>query len=584
MNTCARCGSTHMGKGKICVACQGRPHSTLEFKAVSAGPTMQTPEEKSPPMPRQPGAGEPVAPRPTPKPVAAVVKVTGEMHLRNTPTTGSGADDTQEIDPLIGREPLGQYRILAKIGEGGFGSVYIADQLGVGRKAVIKVLRANLAGSEAFVKRFQREASVLAALDHHNLVRLFNFGRLPDGQLFLAMEYGGDRTLADEIKANGRLAIERSLRIAEQVCLALHEAHARGVIHRDLKPANIMLGQKEGHDWVKVVDVGIAKILDAAEVDDGQARLTADGTIIGTPAYFSPEQARGLPLDGRSDVYSMGCVLYETISGQLPINARTPVDFVRAHCMDAPVPLSERGIVMPPSLQALIARALAKSPQERPTAKELAARLAEERALLGRKPGKSRQVIAAVAAGCIAILSVSAAVLWPRKPKKPVPSLPPAVAITAETAAPVPAEPPRAPPQPAIAPPAASATSPAAVPVNAEEIKPPETKPAETVSRPRHSRADPWAARIARVAALSTSRKYAEAVLEGERALRQNPPPAAKGSLFKLMGNASYDNGDGEAALRYFESYRQYCPPGDLPALNKMLDRLRADLGLAPSR
>ncbi|HYV67663.1 MAG TPA: serine/threonine-protein kinase, partial [Myxococcales bacterium] len=207
-------------------------------------------------------------------PLAAPAASTAETEVRTTPVEGTRLDDGSGDDPLIGQTPLGQYTILKRIGEGGFGSVYLADQIGVARKAVIKVLRRNLVGSQRFVKRFQREAAVLGALDHHHLIRLFNFGELPGGQLFLAMEYGGDRTLADEIKQHGRLGFERALRITEQVCLALHEAHVHGVVHRDLKPANIMLGQKEGVDWVKVVDVGIAKILDTADVDDGQSGLT----------------------------------------------------------------------------------------------------------------------------------------------------------------------------------------------------------------------------------------------------------------------------------------------------------------------
>jgi tRNA A-37 threonylcarbamoyl transferase component Bud32 len=602
MNTCPRCGSNYLGQGKVCGSCAGQPHSPSELRAVAAGPTLQTPERKPPPPSTPPSERDTHIPKPKP---SAGAGTTGEIPARITGGGGAGADDTQEIDPLIGREPLGQYRILEKIGEGGFGAVYLADQLGVARKAVIKVLRKDLAGSQDFVKRFQREASVLAALDHHNLVRLFNFGTLPGGQLFLAMEYGGDKTLADEIRLNHRLSLERSLRIAEQVCLALHDAHARGVVHRDLKPANIMLGQKEGLDWVKVVDVGIAKILDSTEAATGQkARLTADGMIIGTPAYFSPEQARSLPIDGRSDVYSLGCVLYEMICGELPIAAKSPVDFVRAHCMDAPMLLRERGVEVPAPVQGLVSRALAKNPAERPTAKEMAALLGRERARLEGKRGARKRVALVAGAGVAAIcLTLVVVRLFGREPTPPRATPPDALAVrpepvTPSAAAPAPAV--AATPAPAVAatpaPAAASTPPPAAAKAESTAPEPAaatqsegKPKPEVTASRPKHARAkaaaaDPWPARVAYIAQLSSARKYRAAIAEGEKALGQNPHPAARAALYKALGKASYDDGDEAAALRYLQLYRPYCLPDEIKPLNEQLNRLRADLGLPPAR
>jgi tRNA A-37 threonylcarbamoyl transferase component Bud32 len=548
MSTCPRCRSNYPGSGKVCPACTGKPHSSSELRALAAGPTVPAPV----------GLPAPAVARARRPPPSVTVDL--------APATTVRQDKDPTADPLIGQMPLGQYKILKKIGEGGFGAVYVADQMGVNRKAVIKVLRKDLAGSGAFVRRFQREASILAALDHHHLIRLFNFGELPDGQLFLAMEYGGDRTLAEEITLIGRLDFDRALRITEQVCSALQEAHVRGVIHRDLKPANIMLGQRAGHDWVKVVDVGIAKILDTADVDDGQSQLTAAGMIIGTPAYFSPEQARSLPLDGRSDVYAMGCVLYEMISGKLPIVAQTPVDFVRAHCMDAPVPLRKRGIGAPPALESLIARTLAKSPADRPTAGELMALVAATRSRIARKAASARKqrTVRVSAAACVLVLCL-AAVWWRWQ----------------IGAAPAPLPVPEAPARPA------------ARPAIAVESPPPQPRPeplAAAVPPPAPPAADPaeqksakWSRRAAHIDDLVKAGKLQQAIGESERALGEGPPRAIKGMLYKALGNASHDNGDSEAAYRYFQLYREYCPAGELAALNEKLRQLRVDLGLPPA-
>jgi serine/threonine-protein kinase len=269
-------------------------------------------------------------------------------------------------DTLVGSTLLGQFTLQQRIGAGGFGAVYLAEQIGLGRKAVVKISHPSLARDPVFQQRFQREAKVLASLDHHHLVKLYNYGELPSGQTFLVMEYGGDRTLADEIRQVGRLPVARALRICEQICDALSEAHNRGIVHRDLKPANILLGRKDDDEWVKVVDVGIAKLLEKrAEKPIASETLTAFGEIVGTPAYFSPEQARGLAVDARSDIYSLGVVLYEALTGKLPITASTPVDYVRAHAVEAPTPMSVHGVELPQVIETLVYKALEKNPAKR---------------------------------------------------------------------------------------------------------------------------------------------------------------------------------------------------------------------------
>jgi len=353
------------------------------------------------------------------RPVQTSARVTASGRQRTPQRLGDGPEEPSitQVDPLIGQTPLGQYKILSKIGEGGFGAVFLADQLGVGRKAVIKVLRQALVGSEDFVKRFEREAAVLAQLENQHLVRLYNFGRLDDGQLFLAMEYGGDTTVADVIKRQGHLEADRALVIAEQICEALEDAHGHGIVHRDLKPQNVLVSRRNTTDWAKVVDVGIAKILDA---DDGEVpaqHLTGTGVVIGTPAYFSPEQARGLSVDGRSDLYALGIVLYEMLSGTLPIKGISGLDFVRAHAVDPPTPFSRNGIELPPYIEKVVFRALEKNPAKRyQSAEEMRRALVEARARMysgGGSRGPRKLLYAGVAAAAAAA-AVSLAVYLAR--------------------------------------------------------------------------------------------------------------------------------------------------------------------------
>jgi serine/threonine-protein kinase len=267
---------------------------------------------------------------------------------------------------LVGTVLPGQFQVTRVLGAGAFGTVYLAEQLGVGRLAVVKVVKPELVSSAHLLARFEREARVLASLGHHHLVQLYVADRLPNGQPFLAMEYGGDRTLQEEIRRAGKLEPARALLIAEQVCEALNEAHTHHpkVIHRDLKPANVILSEKAGLDFVKVVDVGMARLLGPSDSLD-ESLITARGALVGTPAYFSPEQARGEPADERSDLYALGCMLFEMLSGRLPFDARSPHQFIHAHCYEAPLPLEAVGLVAADDLRHALYRALEKEPADR---------------------------------------------------------------------------------------------------------------------------------------------------------------------------------------------------------------------------
>ncbi|MCA1828239.1 MAG: serine/threonine protein kinase, partial [Myxococcales bacterium] len=278
------------------------------------------------------------------------------------------------------------------------------------------------------------------------------------------MEYGGDRTLAQELHDEGRFEVRRALHIMSQVLDALFEAHQMGIVHRDLKPANVLLGVRGGEEWVKVVDVGIAKVM--AGDDEGQPdeRLTGTGMVLGTPSYYSPEQARGLAIDGRSDLYAAGIVLYEMLTGQLPIKGRTPIDYVRAHAVDAPTPARKYGVSLPEGVEKIIVKALQKDPGKRyANAREMKAAVDAALQALPRRAGESRvpwRPIAIAAAASLVLVggivagvqlgAVDRVTRWKaaRVAPKPPPEPPPEPARQAAA--------PAAPPQPAPGPVAAA--------------------------------------------------------------------------------------------------------------------------------
>src|SRR5690606_868236 len=221
--------------------------------------------------------------------------------------------------------------------------------------------------------RFRNEAKAAASLEGPHIVQIFNWGELDDGTLFMAMEYLPGRTLAQLIGERGALEPELTVTIAEQSCAALSEAHAAGIIHGDLKPSNIMLierGLRDQPTFIKVLDFGVAKL----EGSD----ITRSGAMFGTPQYMSPEQLRGDSLDGRSDLYSLGVMLYEMLAGELPFSSPTAVGFVTAHLHEQPPPLPAS---VPRALAEVVMMLLAKQADERPT--DAAAVVVELRAALG---------------------------------------------------------------------------------------------------------------------------------------------------------------------------------------------------------
>jgi len=291
-------------------------------------------------------------------------------------------------DKLPGTMLAGKYKILKKIGEGGMGSVYIANQEPIDRKVAVKVLLGKLAEDEISVRRFEQEARAISKMQHPNTVTIYDFGRTVDAhdeeRLYIVMEYLKGRTLTQVLRAEGQLSGSRASRILRQVCASLADAHTAGIIHRDLKPDNIFLTEVGGDsDWVKVLDFGVAKLADA----ESAGTLTQTGMIFGTPKYMSPEQAEGKPLDFRADVYALGVILYELLTGRPPFVADTPVGLLLKHISQPPPPFAELrpDLQVDPRLEAITMKALAKQPDDRfQMVQELAGELeAFERAATG---------------------------------------------------------------------------------------------------------------------------------------------------------------------------------------------------------
>jgi len=269
----------------------------------------------------------------------------------------------------------GKYQILGKLGQGGMGIVYKARHLHFDELCALKVVTSHLAEEAGFLQRFRAEALVMRKLAHPNAVRVQDFDETEDGRPFMVMEYVEGRSL-DKLLATGiPFPPRRAVRITLQAASALGAAHALGIIHRDIKPANILLAEgPDGGDLVKVLDFGVAKVKEGSTLVMG-ASLTRTGFVVGTPEYMSPEQARGVrgdELDGRTDLYSLGVVLYEMLTGRLPFTADTPVMMLMAHVQTEPLDPRQLRADLPAPLTALVLRTLEKDPDRRfPTAEAL---------------------------------------------------------------------------------------------------------------------------------------------------------------------------------------------------------------------
>ncbi len=311
-------------------------------------------------------------------------------------------------------EMIGEYRVEEKLGEGGMGRVYAAVHPVIGKRAAIKVLRHELSASADATERFVIEARAVNAISHPNIVDIFAFGELLDGRGYFVMERLEGESLADRI-ARGPLTLGEICRIGRDIARALDAAHAKGVIHRDLKPDNVFLVDVHGQARrVKLLDFGIAKLTGPA---DNRMERTRTGSMIGTPSYIAPEQARGFQVDARVDIYSLGVMLFELLCGRRPFVGESAMDVVASHLHDPPPRVSSLRPGVAPTLDDLVDRMLAKDAAARPSIEDVIGVLDEVEHLpeVASPPPRVRRVgpvialvVAAIGIGVVAFVVVRA--------------------------------------------------------------------------------------------------------------------------------------------------------------------------------
>jgi hypothetical protein len=349
---------------------------------------------RSTPTVSLPRGRSPQAPPPAAAPSdAEVIVLSGADILWSGPLSSSrgaaraqpaalSASPALPADPLIGKVLADRYRILELIGRGGMGSVYKVQHTRIGKLLAMKILSGETSQGPEVARRFRREAQAVSKLASPNTVQVFDFG-VCDGLTYLAMELVDGDNLGRVLREQGPMPVVRLGRIVVQVCNALAEAHEKGIVHRDIKPENVMLvAGAGGADVAKVLDFGLAKLRELEGTDDE----TCQGIILGTPAYMAPEQIEGLRVDARTDVYSLGALMYRLVTGHPPFHAPSPMAVLSKHLHERPVPPAERApeLGIPLGVSRLVMRALRKDPADRfQRVEDLQALLVEELRLAG---------------------------------------------------------------------------------------------------------------------------------------------------------------------------------------------------------
>ncbi|MBX9690599.1 MAG: serine/threonine-protein kinase [Candidatus Obscuribacterales bacterium] len=286
----------------------------------------------------------------------------------DTESTSAAAalSSTVYQDPMLGKTIDGKYLILERLGQGGMSAVYKAEHVLMKRMVAVKVMHAHLKTDPLSVKRFEQESWTSGSLKHPNLVTVHDSGKTEDGSLYLVMDHIEGHSLDDELSKHGRLAHMRACKIFLQAADGLEMVHQNGIIHRDIKPSNIMISDlPDGSEIVRIVDFGIAKVVD--ESGDLMQKLTQTGQVFGSPLYMSPEQCQGIPLDKRSDIYALGCVMYEAICGEPPLVGVNPLETMKRHIFDIPPSFNQvdSNLRVPVRLEALVFKMMEKDPAKR---------------------------------------------------------------------------------------------------------------------------------------------------------------------------------------------------------------------------
>ncbi|MFQ3582475.1 protein kinase [Chloracidobacterium validum] len=296
------------------------------------------------------------------------------MHLPLNMAPEPSPVSPSQSDPFVGRTLDGKYSIERRIGRGGSGAVYRARHLLIHRTVAVKVLSRDLVADEDALARFRREAAMAGRLKHLNIVSVMDFGITPDGVAYLVMDFIEGKSLRRILDQQGRVALEKLVRWMKPICSAVHAAHRKGIIHRDLKPDNVMIEVVDDEEIPRVLDFGIAKLADAVAVSSDFN--TETGSVMGTPHYMSPEQCEGKPLDPRSDIYSLGTLAYELLTGNVPFPGKVTTTVMMQQVTATPRPLRDLRPDLPEAVELCVMRALSKNPAKRQaTALDLALEL-----------------------------------------------------------------------------------------------------------------------------------------------------------------------------------------------------------------
>jgi serine/threonine-protein kinase len=445
MSKCPHCGTELETGARFCGACgkkvdvaADRPVSPLEETAVAPAEPRRAdisgtirpfarPDQAKPTTPNGSGGLESAAMTlfqaakggvaPAPANAAAMPAAA----MQSAPAAAPIRPPAQSVESLIGRTLNHRYLVEDKIGEGGFGAVFRGKQIATGREVALKILHPHNSSDQTIIARFRREAEACSKLRDTHTVTTYDFDETDDGVLYLAMELLRGRSLHQLQKSDGVLPAERVMNILDQVAQSLGEAHANGIVHRDMKPENVFIesrttgatsgnGKSVVEDHVKVLDFGIAKMMSGEK--EVQA-LTAVGQTLGTLEFMSPEQLRGQKLDGRSDIYALGMMSYEMLTGVLPFQgAKTPIEIINFHMKQQPPPPSKllegkaSGMKIPAAVDEIILKMVAKNRDDRyADTNELRAAIAKAQKNADRSDDKTEgmRVIAVIAATVLVV-------------------------------------------------------------------------------------------------------------------------------------------------------------------------------------